>query len=146
MNPNVELTALLADPAQCGAYYVDLHDRAAMAEAAVLLEFALVAIDLKGCADKADALDRFAEALKFPEWFGDNWDALADCLSDLSWWPAGGYVLLLDHVDDWRERAPADCDVVIDILNEVAAGWAQARTPFWALMPLPAERLASLSG
>jgi hypothetical protein len=36
--------------------------------------------------------------------------------------------------------------VVIDILNEVAEGWAQARTPFWALMPLPAERLASLSG
>jgi RNAse (barnase) inhibitor barstar len=146
MNANVELTALLADPTQCGAYYVDLHDRAAMAEAAVLLEFALVAIDFKGCADKADALDRFAEALKFPEWFGDNWDALADCLSDLSWWPAGGYVLLLDHVGDWRERAPADCDVVIDILNEVAEGWAQARTPFWCLMPLPADVLATMAG
>jgi RNAse (barnase) inhibitor barstar len=145
MNANVELTALLADPTQCGAYYVDLHDRAAMAEAAVLLEFALVAIDFKGCADKADALDRFAEALKFPEWFGDNWDALADCLSDLSWWPAGGYVLLLDHVGDWRERAPADCDVVIDILNEVAEGWALARTPFWCLMPLPADVLATIS-
>ena len=146
MNANVELTALLADPTHCGAYYVDLHDRAAMAEAAILLEFALVAIDFKGCADKADALDRFAQALRFPEWFGDNWDALADCLSDLSWWPAGGYVLLLDHVGDWRGRAPADCDVVIDILNEVAEGWARARTPFWSLMPLPADVLATMAG
>ena len=145
MNATVELRALLADPSQSGAYYVDLHDRAAMTEAASLLEFALVAIDFKGCADKADALDRFAEALKFPDWFGDNWDALADCLADLSWWPAAGYVLLLDHVDDWREGAPGDCDTAIDILNEVAEGWAQARTPFWALMPLRAQALASIS-
>jgi RNAse (barnase) inhibitor barstar len=144
MNASVELRALLADPGQCGAYYVDLHDRAAMAEAARLLEFALVAIDFKGCADKADALDRFAEALNFPDWFGDNWDALADCLADLSWWPAGGYVLLLDHVDDWRERAPGDCDTAIAILNEVAEGWARARTPFWSLMPLPAGALATI--
>jgi RNAse (barnase) inhibitor barstar len=145
MNASVELRALLADPGQCGAYYVDLHDRAAMAEAASLLEFALVAIDFKGCADKADALDRFAEALNFPDWFGDNWDALADCLADLSWWPAGGYVLLLDHVDDWRERAPGDCDTAIAILNEVAEGWARARTPFWSLMLLPAGALATIA-
>ena len=140
----VELGALLADPSLCGGYYVDLLDRAAIAEAASLLEYALVAIDFKGCADKADALDRFAQALRFPDWFGANWDALADCLRDLSWWPATGYVLLLDHVDDWREHAPADCDVVIDILNDVAESWAQARTPFWSLMPLPADVLATI--
>ena len=145
MNAAVELRALLADPGLCGAYYVELHDRAAIAEAANLLEFALAAIDMRGCADKADALDRFAQALKFPDWFGDNWDALSDCLGDLSWWPAPGYVLLLDHVDDWRARAAEDCDTVIDILNEVAAGWAQARTPFWALMPLPADVLATIA-
>ncbi|WP_446686701.1 barstar family protein [Pseudofulvimonas gallinarii] len=27
-----------------------------------------------------------AAVFRFPEWFGDNWDALADCLADLSWW------------------------------------------------------------
>ena len=55
-------------------------------------------------------------------------------------------MLLLDHVGDWRGRAPADCDVVIDILNEVAEGWARARTPFWSLMPLPADVLATMAG
>lgn len=144
MNATVELRALLADATQCGAYFVDLRDRAAMVEVASLLEFALVAIDFKGCVDKADALERFAQALKFPEWFGDNWDALADCLGDLSWWPAPGYVLLLDHVDDWREHARADCDTAIDILNQAAAGWAAQRMALWALMPLPANVLAQI--
>ena len=144
MNPAVELRALLADPSQSGAYYIDLRDSAAIVEAANLLGFALVAIDFKGCADKADALERFAQALQFPEWFGGNWDALADCLADLSWCPAAGYVLLLEHVDDWREHAREDCATAIELLNEVAAGWARARTCFWGLMPLPAAALAAL--
>ncbi|MFC7923364.1 barstar family protein [Streptomyces cinereoruber] len=28
-------------------------------------------------------MDRCAEALGLPDWFGRNWDALADCLADL---------------------------------------------------------------
>ena len=30
-------------------------------------------------------LQRIASALGFPSWFGGNWDALFDCLADLSW-------------------------------------------------------------
>jgi hypothetical protein len=147
MNPAaVELQALLADPAQCGAYFVDARDRAAMAAAATVLDFALVEVDLAGCRDKADVLARLARAWRFPDWFGGNFDALADCLGDLSWWPAPGYLLLLDRVQDWREAAPAEFDTLLAILNEAAAGWAQARTPFWALLPLPADVLASLPG
>lgn len=142
----MELRALLADFTQCGAYFVDARDREAMAAAALSLDFALVPVEFAGCSDKAEALERLAQALKFPDWFGGNWDALADCVGDLSWWPADGYVLLLDHVDDWREHARADFDVAIDILNEAAAGWAARRTPFWALMPLPAGVLATIEG
>ena len=143
---NVELRALLADATQCGAYFVDARDREAMAAAATSLDMALVAIDLTECREKAVALDRFAKALRFPGWFGGNWDALADCLGDLSWWPADGYVLLLDHADDWRDAARADFDIAIDILNATASAWAQQRKPFWALMPLPAAMLATIEG
>lgn len=30
-------------------------------------------------------LARLAHGLSFPDYFGANWDALIDCLSDLSW-------------------------------------------------------------
>ena len=34
---------------------------------------------------KTDFLACLAKKLRFPSYFGGNWDALQDCLSDLSW-------------------------------------------------------------
>lgn len=47
----------------------------------------VVLLDLDGVTDKADLMDRCARALDLPDWFGRNWDALADSLSDPSVWP-----------------------------------------------------------
>jgi hypothetical protein len=44
---------------------------------------------------KQGLLDRFAQDLSFPDYFGRNWDALIDCLSDLSWVQAPEVVI--DH-------------------------------------------------
>ena len=38
-----------------------------------------------GIKDKATLLSAYAEAGRFPEYFGYNWDALSDCLCDFSW-------------------------------------------------------------
>ncbi len=48
----------------------------------------VVTLDLGGVTDKAGLMDRCARALALPDWFGRNWDALADSLSDPSVWPA----------------------------------------------------------
>ncbi|MFE0646145.1 barstar family protein [Streptomyces sp. NPDC058877] len=42
-----------------------------------------VLLDLSGVTDKAVFMDRVTEVLALPDWFGRNWDALADCLGDL---------------------------------------------------------------
>lgn len=140
----VALQALLADASQCGAFFVADTDTQAMAEAGKALDYAVMRIDLLGCEDKQDALDRFAHALHFPEWFGGNWDAFADALGDLSWLPAPGYLLLIEHAAGWRKRDGEDFDTALDILNEAATAWAERNVAFWALLPLPDELLAGL--
>lgn len=140
----VALCALLADPSQAGAFFVDARDSQTLVEAAETLDYELLRIDLAGCHDKTRVLELIAEALQFPDWVGDNWDALADALNDLSWLPANGYVLLLEHASAWREDAGEDFEVLLDLLNEAATLWAQQGTAFWALLPLPAAELATL--
>lgn len=44
--------------------------------------------------DRAAFLAACGRALDFPDWYGQNWDALADCLADLSWLPGAGIVVL----------------------------------------------------
>lgn len=132
---SVELRSVLADPALSGVYVVEASGSADFLAAAMALDFAAVAIDLSDCTEKQDALARFAKALQFPEWFGGNLDALADCLADMSWWPAAGYLLLLEHAAGWREADPEEFDTVLEIVEEAAQGWALQQKPFWALLP-----------
>lgn len=136
-----DLRALLADTAHNGAYFVDVRDREAIEEAAIALGHAVAPVDLAGCGDKAEVLDRFARALRFPDWFGNNWDALADCLGDLSWWPADGYLLLVDHAGAWRAADGDAFAIVLDILDQAAGEWRMRRVPFCALVPLSAAAL-----
>ncbi len=68
-----------------------------------------------------EALDAIGVALSFPAWYGRNLDALHDCLTDLSWLPAGEHVLIwAGH----RELELADPDghrAVLTVLDDAAA-------------------------
>lgn len=140
----VDLRSVLADVEHSGAYFVADSDTEAMAEAGAALGYTVVRIDLAGCTDEACLFARFAEALRFPGWFGHNRDALADSLGDLSWLPAAGYLLLIAHAGDWRAGVGDKAAIVLEILNEAAAAWAAQGVAFWAILPLPAAELAAL--
>jgi RNAse (barnase) inhibitor barstar len=46
---------------------------------------------------KKALLATLAAQLRFPDYFGENWDALEECLSDLSWLPVGPVIVI--HAD-----------------------------------------------
>jgi RNAse (barnase) inhibitor barstar len=99
-----------------------------------------IRIDLAGCTDKATLLARFATALRFPDWFGHNWDALSDCLTDLSWLPARHYRVELAQAQALRTAAPETLDTALEILGEAAQFWANEGVVFeFALSETRAE-------
>jgi RNAse (barnase) inhibitor barstar len=91
-------------------------------------------IDLAGCSDKAGLLARIATAMGFPAWFGHNWDALFDCLTDLGWRPALGYVLILEHATELQATEPEVFDTALAILGDAAAVWQARGAPFRAFV------------
>ena len=65
-------------------------------------------IDLKKVDDKAGLLKKIDHALSSSEYFGNELDALGDCLTDMSWKPAAGYVLLFSNFKLFAANNPED--------------------------------------
>ena len=91
-------------------------------------------IDLKSVHSKGALFDSLSSALSFPKWFGRNWDAVADCLGDLSWLPASGYVLTLENSDELNRRLGDDFSIATQVLAAAADLWREQRVPFWVLL------------
>ncbi|MER5177739.1 barstar family protein [Streptomyces sp. NPDC002896] len=70
-------------------------------------DWATVLLDLTGVEEKAEFMDRCARALELPEWFGRNWDALADSLTDVTVWPSAAERGLRVVVTGWQGYATA---------------------------------------
>lgn len=143
MNHAAALASMLADASQSGLYFVDEHDIATLIDAGAALQFHVVRIDLRDARDKAAVLAGFADALSFPDWVGDNWDALADALRDLSWHQAPGHVLLIEHSQYWRSvdvsQGHDGYATLLQILEDSAQAWSARGAAWWALVALSPE-------
>ena len=71
-----------------------------------------------------------AEALGFPDYFGHNWDALDECLRDLSWLPGTGYVLFVDHATRFWERGHRTAGTLVEVWLDAACEWNRESIPF----------------
>jgi len=123
-----KLLRRLSDPAKSGVYRSARGDE--ILEAARGSELRVLRIGLAGATDKDRLLARVAEELRFPAWFGGNWDALEDCLGDLSWMAAGGYVLLFEGA---AQLPLVERGTLVEVLASAAASWAERGRPFFAV-------------
>lgn len=84
--------------------------------------------------DKPTFLEKIAKAMHFPSYFGKNWDALNDCLTDMEWERATGYVLLFQSPDRFIKTSPDDWKVAQEILRSAIQFWQEQKIPFYVLL------------
>ncbi len=142
MTNDAELLRLLQDSARAGVHALPAAGAAEVAKAAHALDFAVFRIELQGCGDKAALLQRIAAAMRFPDWFGHNWDALSDCLTDLSWEPARGYVVILEHADALRGESGDTLATALDVFEDASREWADESVPMWVFVSPAADASA----
>lgn len=82
--------------------------------------------------DKKTFLAHVARAMDFPDYFGKNWDALNDCLTDLK--AASGYVVLFEAPDKFIVKSPSDWDVALAVFKTAIEFWRQVGIPFYFLL------------
>jgi len=129
-----KLTERLLDPSRSGVYRASRTEE--IEDAVRGTDLRLARVSLAGVRDKETLLDAFSLALAFPGWFGRNWDALEDCLTDLSWRPGAGHVLLVER---FEALAPDDLGILTDVLRASAEAWAGRGRSFFAVFVDPAR-------
>jgi RNAse (barnase) inhibitor barstar len=144
MSDDVQLQAILADPAKAGVYHLPQTDKKQLMSAAKAGGLAAFRVNLAKAGDKEQMLAAIAKALKFPDWFGHNFDALADCLADMSWKPAEGYLVLLEHCDGIHGKAEENFVSTLQIFEQAASDWREEGIPFWCLVEMQSDGIAWL--
>jgi len=127
---------LLADAGKSGVYQLN-RDARQLAQAAAEAGLAAWRVDIGHAHGKADFLEHVSTTLNFPKTFGGNWDALADCLRDLSWIEGKGYVLILEKSKHFCSAHKHEFDEAIGVLSDAAEFWRGQGTPFWGLIGGP---------
>lgn len=76
-----------------------------------------------------------AEVFGFPDWFGGNWDALEDCLADLSWAGARkGFVVLYESWAELAEADQASFRTALAVFKGAVEIWRDTATPMTVLL------------
>jgi len=96
------------------------------------LEF--IEVNLRDVIGKKDFLKKTAGALGFPAYFGMNWDAFSDCLTDMVWKPAAGYVVLFNYYYIFKVNDPADAKTARRIFDSVVQYWSDKKVPFFIVL------------
>ncbi len=92
-------------------------------EAGDLEGFEVLRIDGSTLEDKEELLDTIAEGFGFPDWFGQNWDALEECLRDLEAVNDGYALLITDATAIWAEH-PRLSGTLVEVWLDAASDGA----------------------
>lgn len=87
-------------------------------------------VSLAGVRTDTDFLSVVASAMKFPDYFGNNWDALDECLMDLEWLPADGYWLVIRDSSEVWSQSPCVLGRLVAVWLDASKHWMLRRTPF----------------
>jgi len=91
-------------------------------------------IDLYGLTDRYQLFKEIAAKLSFPSYFGMNWDALLDCLTDMQVNTTVGYVILIKNFYDFRKRLPRESKMLEQILFSAVEYWKSRGKPFYIII------------
>ncbi|MFE7245907.1 barstar family protein [Streptomyces sp. NPDC057580] len=86
-------------------------------------------LDGREMRDTDSVFQQFYDGLKLPDYFGWNWDALFDCLRDLTWLSADHYVLIVEAADEALSGDAAGRRLLFRTLLQAGQRWSSTQRP-----------------
>jgi sugar phosphate isomerase/epimerase len=125
---NRESTGKTFDSARSGVYLAPA-DVEALREEAKRAGIAWFELNLARVGNKQEFLAACAKVLRFPQWFGGNWDALADSLKEF----CADCVVSCRNSGKFAEAEPDDYATALEIFQDAANYWKERGSTFVVL-------------
>lgn len=87
-------------------------------------------LDAGSILTETDFFAAVARVMRFPDYFGNNWDALDECLGDMEWLPSPGYVLFIHGAEGLWGRSARIAGSLLETWLFVSEEWSKEGVPF----------------
>ncbi len=109
------------------------YDKSELERAALRADQILLRCDCSEARNKAAVLSKIGQDLSLPKYYGQNLDALYDCLTDLS--PNRdadnpGFVVFLENIPDGGRFGQPERRALLDVFREAADYFYDEKTAF----------------
>lgn len=130
-----KLSRLISRYEENGVYWIegrmDIPElRAACSERTV----EVFIIQGSGVHDKDTFFHALGKGLRFPDYFGNNWDAAYDCLTDMQWHDCLGMVILYEDSQTLEQSSPEEWKNAVALFKDAARYWGDQETVFIILL------------
>lgn len=144
-----DLAAILSRSDLGGVYALPFSGRGEVERASAADSHRLLVADCEDSEDVGIVLALLGRDLQLPDYYGANYDALADCLCDDAWAASAGgdvpgQVLVIGGSAALKNADPEGFDTLCAVFAAAADYWREAGVPFWVFFDLPADGLADL--
>ena len=128
-----------------GLYYLLPERRAKLTAIAKAKSYRLMNVELGQCATITSVLTELGRVLNFPTWYGINFDALNDCLTDPDWQPAPGHLVFIDGIAALHQGDPKGFFTLIEVLQAAAEERRLSGNPLWLIFDTAVRGIPPLS-
>jgi RNAse (barnase) inhibitor barstar len=104
-------------------------------------------LDGQQIVDRQSLFHQFAIVMEFSDYFGHNWDALSDSLTDLDVDDAQRQIIVLDRFDNFESDNSQQWLILLDICQQAVEYYRDTNTPMSILLrgELPHLQQANLT-
>ena len=89
-------------------------------------DFLVVTLDGRRMRERASLFEQFALLLSFPDYFGSTWNSFADCIQDLTWFRAKGFVVAIREAQVLLEDGdPVEFGLFLRTAQETGASFRE---------------------
>ncbi|OBF33036.1 hypothetical protein A5724_20670 [Mycobacterium sp. ACS1612] len=73
--------------------------------------------------NKKEFFDEVGAAVQFPYYFGENWDASWDCITELSWLKGSSFLIVFDSAEYLLTQSNQDFEILLRMLDDASSLW-----------------------